>query len=551
MNARKEPVLFFTNLRLCWISCKVLTKYTNAMPKVKDTMFGLSKQKRASNAQYDLLEVLSITQWVVPVLMAVIGVSYTLLENSRHVGEPAWPWPTWLGVVILGIIGPVFSWLVIHWAYRTAEAYLSSQAQLVSRAEELSALNKLSIAASHSLDLDKTISTILEESMDALDAAAGMVFIQGMNHAGLRLEAHRGISMDMAQREAELHPGHCLCGQAVQSRRVLFAGEVDDDPRCTSDVCICEGFHSVACAPLEVKGELVGLMQLASPEVEHFTSEQTEFMAAVANQVSISIENSRLYEQVRRFNVELEQKVNLRTSELEAARWSLAEKARQLQRLLSESYRIQEDTQARIARDMHDGVTQIIIGALYETQAARQALRDDPDLAVENLARAQNLLSEVDVEIRQVIYDLHPPVLDMMGLVVAMKRYADTFTTTFDINCQVHVNGAPRRLAKEIEIDVYRIIQAALHNVIAHANASLVEVTFHFASNSFQVIIADNGEGFNPRTAFETPGDHLGLLGMKERAEGMGAQLAVNSSPKTGSEIELNLGNPEYIGEQI
>ena len=521
------------------------------MTKIKDTMFGLSKQKRSSNAQYDLLEVLSITQWVVPVLMAVIGVSYTLLENSRHVGEPAWPWPTWLGVVILGIIGPVFSWLVIHWAYRTAEAYLSSQAQLVSRAEELSALNKLSIAASHSLDLDKTISTILEESMDALDAAAGMVFIQGMNHAGLRLEAHRGISMDMAQREAELHPGHCLCGQAVQSRRVLFAGELDDDPRCTSDVCICEGFHSVACAPLEVKGELVGLMQLASPEVEHFTREQTEFMAAVANQVSISIENSRLYEQVRRFNVKLEQKVNLRTSELEAARWSLAEKARQLQRLLSESYRIQEDTQARIARDMHDGVTQTIIGALYETQAARQALRDDPDLAVENLARAQNLLSEVDVEIRQVIYDLHPPVLDMMGLVVAMKRYANTFTTTFDINCQVHVNGAPRRLTKEIEIDVYRIIQAALHNVIAHANASLVEVTFHFASNSFQVIIADNGEGFNPRTAFETPGDHLGLLGMKERAEGMGAQLAVNSSPKTGSEIELNLGNPEYIGEQI
>ncbi len=181
-------------------------------------MFGLSKQKPPSSAQHDLLRVLSITQWVVPVLMAVIGVTYTLLENSRHIGEPAWPWPTWLGVIILGIIGPFLSWLVIHWAYRTAEAYLSSQAQLVLRAEELSALNKLSIAASHSLDLDKTISTILEESMDALDAEAGMVFIQGKNQSGLRLEAHRGISMDMAQKEAELHPGHCLCGQAVQTR---------------------------------------------------------------------------------------------------------------------------------------------------------------------------------------------------------------------------------------------------------------------------------------------------------------------------------------------
>lgn len=513
-------------------------------------MFGLSKPKSYSGRQQELLRVLSITQWIVPVLMAVIGIGYTVFEHLRHIGEPAWPWLTVVGIFILGLLGPAFSWVVIHWAYRAAEAYLSSQKQLVKRAEELAALNKLSLATSHSLDLDKTISTILEESMDALDAEAGMVFIQNNNQSGLRLEAHRGISTDMAQKEAQLHPGHCLCGQAVQSRKVLFAGYVDEDPRCTSDLCICEGFHSIACAPLEVKGELVGLMQLASPAVDHFTNEQTAFVAAVANQVSISIENSRLYERVRGFNVELEQKINQRTGELEAARWALAEKARQLQRLLNESYRIQEDTQARIARDMHDGVTQTIIGALYETQAARQALIDDPDRAVENLARAQNLLSEVDGEIRRVIYDLHPPVLDMMGLVVAMKRYASTFSTTFDINCQVHVEGTLRRLAKEIEIDIYRIIQSALHNVVSHAKASQVDISFCFALPSFSVLIADDGEGFDTKSALETPGDHLGLLGMKERAEGMGANLFVRSSPEAGTEVELILRDPEYLDEQ-
>jgi signal transduction histidine kinase len=522
-------------------------KYSAGYPKKIYAMFGLPKKNPSNQPQHDLLRALYITQWVVPILMAVIGISFTLLENRRHVGEPAWPWPTWFGLIVLGVIGPAFSWLVIHWAYRSAEAYLSSQAQLALRAEELGALNKLSISASHSLDLDKTLSTVLEESMDALDAEAGMVFVQGVDNSGLHLEAHRGISMDMAQKEALLHPGHCLCGQAVETRKVLFAGDVGEDPRCTSDLCICEGFHSVACAPLEVKGEVVGLIQLASPEVEHFTAEQSDFMAAVASQVSISIENSRLYEMVRGFNVELEQKVSKRTSELEAARWALAEKARQLQRLLSESYRIQEDTQARIARDMHDGVTQTIIGALYETQAARQALSDDPDLAVENLAKAQNLLAEVDVEMRRVIYDLHPPVLDMMGLVVAMKRYASTFATTFDIECQVHVQGIPRRLAKEIEIGIYRIIQAALQNVTSHAKASQAHVSFKFGSNSFQVIIADNGEGFEPKIALETPGDHLGLLGMKERAEGMGAKLTVISSSSAGTQIELNLPKPDYL----
>lgn len=510
-------------------------------------MIGIPKKSRTPQTQHDLLRVLYITQWAVPLLLAVIGISFTLIENQRHIGEPGWPWPTWLGILVLGLIGPVISWLVIHWAYRTAQAYLSSQDQLVSRAEELAALNKLSVATSHSLNLDKTISTILEESMTALDATAGMVFIQDMDHSGLRLEAHRGISLDMANKEAQLRPGHCLCGQAVQTRQVLFAGDVGDDPRCTSDVCICEGFHSVACAPLEVKGELVGLIQLASPEVEHFTNEQTDFMAAVANQVSVSIENSRLYERVRGFNVELEQKVNQRTKELEAARWALAEKARQLQRLLSESYRIQEDTQARIARDMHDGVTQTIIGALYETQAARQALSDDPDRAVENLARAQHLLTEVDEEIKRVIYDLHPPVLDMMGLVVAMKRYAGTFATTFDIDCQIRVEGVPERLPRETEIGIYRIIQSALHNIINHAKASQAVVTFSFSPNSLKVNIADDGTGFDPKIAIETPGDHLGLLGMKERVEGMGARLHVNSSPNTGTQIELHLPKPEYL----
>lgn len=512
-------------------------------------MSGISKQEQSVKSRPDLLRVLYITQWIVPLLMALIGIIFTLIENQRHLGEPGWPWPTWLGILVLGVIGPAFSWLVIHWAYNTAQAYLSSQAQLVSRAEELAALNKLSVATSHSLDLEKTISTVLEESLVALNAEAGMVFIQDSNGSGLRLEAHRGISSQMANKEARLNPGHCLCGRAVQSRQVLFAGDVGDDPRCTSDVCICEGFRSVACAPLEVKGDLVGLIQLASPEVEHFTKDQSAFVAAVANQVSVSIENSRLYERVRGFNVELEQTVNQRTKELEAARWDLAEKARQLQRLLSESYRVQEDTQARIALDMHDGVTQTIIGALYETQAARQALNDDPDRAAENLARAQNLLTEVDEEIRRVIYDLHPPVLDMMGLVVAMKRYAATFSATFDVDCQVLVEGTPHRLDRDIEIGIYRIIQSALQNVINHASASRAWVAFSFSPASLKVTITDDGTGFNPKNALETPGDHLGLLGMKERVEGMGARLIVNSSPDDGTQVELHLPNPEYLDE--
>jgi len=506
-------------------------------------------RRGAQQNREDLIRVLRLTHWIVPVLMAFIGISYTLFEHTRHRGEPAWPWITWFGIVVLGVIGPVLSWTVMHWAIRATNAYLASQGQLEDRADELSTLNKLSTAASRSLDLRQTITAILEQTMTALDAAAAMVFIQDDDPKGLRLEAYRGISLEMAQQEANLLPGHCMCGQAALSRQVLFADDVNDDPRCTSNLCICEGFRSVACAPLEVKGELIGLLQLASPNLNHFTQEQSGFLAAAAAQVSVSIENARLYDKLRTFNVELEQKVNQRTHELEAARWALAEKARQLQRLLSESYRIQEDTQARIAQDMHDGVTQTVIGALYESQAARQLLYEDPDRAIESLARAQKLMSEVETEIKRVIYDLHPPALDMMGIVVALKRYAASFTTTFGISCQVQATGIARRLPRETEISIYRIIQAALHNVVTHAKAKQVQVSFDFGSDWLEIGIEDNGNGFEPSKALANPGEHLGLIGMKERAEGIGADLEVDSKPGQGTRITIHIPQPAYLEE--
>ncbi len=495
----------------------------------------------------DALRSLRRMLWAVPSVMALIGVAFILIENSRHIGDPGWPWPTVLGLIVLGLIGPALSWFSLRWAIQTAEAHFYSEELLARRNQELAVLNRLAMAANQSLDLDKTIATALEQTMETLGAAAGMVFLQGNGRPGLRLEAHRGISVEMAEKESRLAPGHCLCGQAVQTRQVLFASEVDKDVRCTSNLCICEGFRSVACAPLEVKGDLVGLLQLASPRVGHFVESQRDFVGAMARQIGVSIENARLYDTVQTFNIELEQKVNQRTRELESARWALAEKARQLQRLLSESYRLQEDTRARIAHDMHDGVTQMIIGALYETQAARQALVDDPDRAAENLTRAQHLLTEVEVEIRRVIYDLHPPVLDAMGLVVALKRFAANYTATFGIDCPVQVAGHPKRLPKEIEAAIYRILQAALHNVATHAQARRATVSFDFGTAWMQVAVEDDGVGFDPESVINLPGEHLGLIGMKERAAGLGATLTVNSAAGQGTRVELRLPSPAYV----
>ncbi|MCJ7661176.1 MAG: hypothetical protein MUO67_18670, partial [Anaerolineales bacterium] len=147
----------------------------------------------------ELSRALRLTLWAVPALLMVIGLTYTVLEHRRHINDPVWPYPTVLALVVVVIIGPVLSWIVLRWSIRAADAYLVSQEQLAQRADELGTLNKLSVAASRSLDLKKTIAVILERTMEALDASAGMVFIQNDGLPGLRLEAHRGISVEMAQ----------------------------------------------------------------------------------------------------------------------------------------------------------------------------------------------------------------------------------------------------------------------------------------------------------------------------------------------------------------
>ena len=121
---------------------------------------------RSSDQRTDLLRLLRYTLWLVPSLMGLIGLAYTLLEHFNHRTHPAWPWPSFLAGAVLGFTGPIFTWVALRWAVSMAEEYLSSQGEIARRADELVVLNKL-ITASRSLDLEETLTTILDKTMEA------------------------------------------------------------------------------------------------------------------------------------------------------------------------------------------------------------------------------------------------------------------------------------------------------------------------------------------------------------------------------------------------
>jgi two-component system sensor histidine kinase DegS len=194
---------------------------------------------------------------------------------------------------------------------------------------------------------------------------------------------------------------------------------------------------------------------------------------------------------------------------------------------------------------MHDSVTQLVIGALYETQAARELLRETAHPALVKLERAQDLLQQIEGETRQVIGDLHPPILDTMGLVPALKRYVASFQDIFGLPCALHVEGQPFRLSSGTELAVYRIVQEALHNVESHAHARSVSITLSFQTAELRVVIEDDGQGFNPGEVLAAPSDHYGLPSMLERAQSIGSRLEVDSAPGQGTRIVLAISGPD------
>jgi two-component system sensor histidine kinase DegS len=225
---------------------------------------------------------------------------------------------------------------------------------------------------------------------------------------------------------------------------------------------------------------------------------------------------------------------------LQKAQEALAQKAAQLRQLFNETVDIQETERQRIAQDMHDGINQLLIGAMLELKSARERL------SVGNLAQAddalhsvQSTLRNVETEIKRVIYDLRPPTLDALGFVPALRRYIQDFKQYTHLNCIIEMEGEVVRLPGHVEVSIYRLFQEALQNVYNHAQASHVEVHIRFLSQTLELSIRDDGISFDLEAVEQTNNGHFGLITMRERAKSLDGRLTIQAQPGQGTIITL------------
>jgi PAS domain S-box-containing protein len=244
---------------------------------------------------------------------------------------------------------------------------------------------------------------------------------------------------------------------------------------------------------------------------------------------------------------ELEERVRDRTLELAEANVALQAEVRErraaeerIKNLLRQLVTIQEDERRRIARDLHDHLGQQMTALRLNLESLKQNC-DNDERAREKIEQAQASAARIDADVDFLAWELRPAALDDLGLAATLADFVKEFSRHFGVPTEFHARGFGRkRLAPEIETNLYRIAQEALNNVHKHAAAGKADVLLELRDERVVMIVEDDGRGFDQveSAAERNGGDRgLGLVGMRERAALVGGTVEIETSPGEGTTV--------------
>ena len=206
-------------------------------------------------------------------------------------------------------------------------------------------------------------------------------------------------------------------------------------------------------------------------------------------------------------------------------------------------FQIIEEERMRIARDMHDGPAQSMSNLVLQAEILERLVERDPGRLIAELQDFKNSVRNALDETRQLIFDLRPMTLDDLGLVPTLRKYIKEYGDKYGFATRFNVVGEERRLPKNAEGTLFRIIQEALTNVNKHARARTAEVTLNLAQQRVIATVRDDGAGFDLESVQANLGRNrnLGLISMRERADLEHGTLEIKSRPGKGTEIRVEL----------
>jgi signal transduction histidine kinase len=313
-----------------------------------------------------------------------------------------------------------------------------------------------------------------------------------------------GPSAD-ALRGARIPTEGSFAAEALRTNRSQRSNDAQNDPRGYRQSLVLGNTRTILSVPMKTRQRTVGVLSVYNKEGEGgFTDRDAELATFFANQAAAAIENARLYEQTREYAVVEERN--------------------------------------RLARELHDSVTQSLFSVTLLSEAALNLLERDPAKARERLERANELAQGALAEMRALIFQLRPMTLQEEGLLSALKKHLSALHSRYGRVVELSVTGSERRLPAPVEDAAFRIVQESLNNVVKHSNASRSYVTLTFETESLQVSTVDNGIGFDLSAPRPLP--TLGMSSMRERADAVGGRLTIESALGRGTRLTAHLPIP-------
>jgi signal transduction histidine kinase len=258
---------------------------------------------------------------------------------------------------------------------------------------------------------------------------------------------------------------------------------------------------------------------------------------------TMRIELKKSVEEIQEWNRELEVRVQEKTRQLEDSFREIERKEASRGEILRKLLSAQEEERRRIARELHDETSQSLAGVVMRLEAAAAIPTENADRIKDKLIDAKSLASRTIDNVHKIIFDLRPSVLDDLGLVSALRWYAQNRLGSLDIKLRVEVSGEERGVPSQVEIALFRVVQEAITNIVKHAEAQNVVLSLEFKDSAISIEVEDDGKGFDAE-AVSLEADKargLGLLGMRERITLLGGKFHIESEPDSGTRLAIEV----------
>lgn len=376
----------------------------------------------------------------------------------------------------------------------------------------LKALQQVASSLTSELNLNQLLTKLLQSAIEVMHSTAGSLLLFDPATDELVFQVVQGGAGE-ALRNKRFPINQGIAGSVFTQHKPAIVNDVQQDERFLR---IGESNHfstvSLIAAPLMHKGNPIGVIEVLNKKSgEPYDLDDQDALSAFAAQSAIAIENARLYQQV------------------------VAERDRALL--------IEEQVRRELARELHDGPSQLLSSISMNLRFLREVLIRMPERAREELDDLEQLSNQALGQIRNMLFNLRPVLLESEGLSAALRSYIDRQRETKDIDFALEIDSFEARLPSKTEAAIFSIIQEAVANARLHASPTHIRVALRRKRGILTILIEDDGCGFDLKTIEERYAQRgrLGLLNMKERAEIANAKLTIDSRPGSGTRIKMVL----------